>query len=131
MSIETDSHHDSKFKIIGLTPENIEEYGVCGYKDAKKHLELRRKIDWFCKYYPLGLRIKAVIADTGEYQGMLEFIPHSNLPALSGPFALLATAKSSAIIRSAIPGLRISLEMSMSQKFELPLVFSRWFTKPK
>jgi len=60
MSTETDLRHDSKFKIIDLTPENIAEYGVCGNKDAKKHLELRRKIDWFCKYYPLGLRIKAV-----------------------------------------------------------------------
>jgi len=64
-----------KYKIIDLTPENIAEYGVCGYKDVKKHLELRRKIEWFSKYYPLGLRIKAVIAETGEYQGMLEYIP--------------------------------------------------------
>lgn len=66
---------DSSFQIIALTPENIAEYGVCGYKDVIKHLELRRKIDWFCKYYPLGLRIKALITDTGEYQGMLEYIP--------------------------------------------------------
>jgi hypothetical protein len=63
------------FTIIDLTPENIADYGVCGYKDVKKHLELRRKIEWFSNYYPLGLRIKAVIADTGEYQGMLEYIP--------------------------------------------------------
>jgi predicted GNAT family acetyltransferase len=63
------------FQIIDLTPENIAQYGVCGYKDVRKHLELRRKIDWFCKYYPMGLRIKAIITDTGEYQGMLEYIP--------------------------------------------------------
>ncbi len=63
------------FQIIDLTPDNIADYGVCGYKDVKKHLELRRKIDWFCKYYPLGLRIKAIITSTGEYQGMLEYIP--------------------------------------------------------
>lgn len=66
---------NSSFQIIDLTPENIAEYGVCGYKDVKKHLELRRKIEWFRNYYPLGLRIKAVISDTGEYQGMLEYIP--------------------------------------------------------
>lgn len=75
MSIIPENHHNSTFQIIDLTPDNIADYGVCGYKDVKKHLELRRKIDWFCKYYPLGLRIKAVIADTGEYQGMLEYIP--------------------------------------------------------
>lgn len=62
-------------EIIDLTPENISEYGVCGYKDVRKQLELRRKIDWFNKFYPKGLRIKAVISGTGGYQGMLEYIP--------------------------------------------------------
>jgi hypothetical protein len=28
-------------QIINLTPENIADYGVCGYKDVKKHIELR------------------------------------------------------------------------------------------
>ncbi len=62
-------------KIIDLTPDNIADYGVCGYKNVEKQLELRRKIDWFKKYYPKGLRIKAVLADKGGYQGMLEYIP--------------------------------------------------------
>lgn len=62
-------------EIIDLTPENIADYGVCGYRDVKKHLELRRKIDWFKEYYPKGLRIKAIISKKGGYQGMLEYIP--------------------------------------------------------
>lgn len=62
-------------EIIDLTPDNIADYGVCGYKDVKKHLELRRKIDWFNEYYPKGLRIKAIVAKTGGYQGMIEYIP--------------------------------------------------------
>jgi hypothetical protein len=62
-------------EIIDLTPKNISDYGVCGYKNAEKHLELRRKIDWFKEYYPKGLRIKAVISQKGGYQGMLEYIP--------------------------------------------------------
>jgi hypothetical protein len=62
-------------EIIDLTPENIADYGVCGYKDVEKHLELRRKIDWFKEYYPKGLRIKALISQKGGYQGMLEYIP--------------------------------------------------------
>jgi GNAT superfamily N-acetyltransferase len=61
--------------IINLTPENIANYGVCGYKDLNKYLELRRKIEWFKEYYPKGLRIKAVMSKTGGYQGMLEYIP--------------------------------------------------------
>ena len=64
-----------KIEIIDLTPENIADYGVCGYKDVKKHLELRRKIDWFKTYYPKGLRIKALVTENGGYQGMLEYIP--------------------------------------------------------
>lgn len=62
-------------KIINLTPENIAEYGVCGYKDVKKHVELRKKIEWFTAYYPKGLRTKVVFSNKGGYQGMLEYIP--------------------------------------------------------
>jgi len=62
-------------EIIDLTPQNIADYGVCGYKDIKRHLELRRKIDWFKEYYPKGLRIKALFSKKGSYQGMLEYIP--------------------------------------------------------
>jgi hypothetical protein len=62
-------------EIIDLTPENIADFGVCGYKDVEKHLELRRKIDWFKEYYPKALRIKAILSKTGGYQGMLEYIP--------------------------------------------------------
>jgi len=65
----------SDIEIIDLTPENISDYGVCGYKDVEKHLELRRKMDWFKEYYPKGLRIKAVISQKGGYQGMLDYLP--------------------------------------------------------
>ncbi|MCK9150429.1 GNAT family N-acetyltransferase [Methanobacterium alcaliphilum] len=62
-------------KIIDLNPDNISDYGVCGYKDLKKHVELRKKIEWFQEYYPQGLRIKIVMSKKGGYQGMLEYIP--------------------------------------------------------
>jgi hypothetical protein len=62
-------------EIIEFTPENIVHYGVCGYKDVDKHIELKRKIDWYAEYYPKGLRIKGIITKTGVYQGMLEYIP--------------------------------------------------------
>lgn len=64
-----------KFKIVDMRPEDIADYGVCGYKDVGKHVELQRKIEWFRKYHPLGLRIKAVVMENGGYQGMLEYIP--------------------------------------------------------
>ena len=65
----------SDIEVIDLNPDNISEYGVCGYKDIKKHLELRKKIDWFNEYYLKGLRIKALLSENGLYQGMLEYIP--------------------------------------------------------
>jgi N-acetylglutamate synthase-like GNAT family acetyltransferase len=74
MSLKSDSKA-SNIRIIDLTPDNIADYGVCGYKDAKKHIELQRKIEWVKKYYPKGLRIKALISETDGYLGMLEYIP--------------------------------------------------------
>jgi len=62
-------------QIIELTPENIANYGVCGYKDVTKHKELRNKIAWFNEYYPKGLRTKIVFSKEGGYQGMLEYLP--------------------------------------------------------
>lgn len=63
-----------KTEIIELTPDNISEYGVCGYKDAKKHKELFNKINWYGNYYEKGLRIKVIMVD-GFYQGMIEYMP--------------------------------------------------------
>jgi N-acetylglutamate synthase-like GNAT family acetyltransferase len=62
-------------QIIDLTPENISEYGVCGYKDVNKHLELRKKIKWIKKYNKKGLTIKIILSENGGYQGMIEYIP--------------------------------------------------------
>ena len=75
MVLKSTLKENMNVEIIDLTPENIADYGVCGYKDMNKHLELRRKIDWFKEYYPKGLRIKIIISKTGSYQGMLEYIP--------------------------------------------------------
>ncbi|MDI6644779.1 MAG: YoaP domain-containing protein [Methanobacteriaceae archaeon] len=65
----------NNLQVIDLTPDTIADYDVCGYKDVKKHVELKRKISWFKEYYPKGLRIKIVISKKGGYQGMLEYIP--------------------------------------------------------
>jgi len=75
MILKSNPNDICDISIIDLTPENIADYGVCGYKNLKKHLELRRKIDWFKEYYPKGLRIKVIFSKTSGYQGMLEYIP--------------------------------------------------------
>lgn len=75
MSGKLKSVHGNDIEIISLTPDNLADYGVCGYKDAKKHLELQRKVEWYREFYPKGLRIKALISKTGGYQGMIEYVP--------------------------------------------------------
>ena len=65
----------TNIQIFDLTPHNIADYGVCGYKNVHKHKELQNKIAWFAEYYPKGLRIKVLFSPTGGYQGMLEYIP--------------------------------------------------------
>jgi L-amino acid N-acyltransferase YncA len=72
---QTEIDQENDIQIIDLTPENAADYGFCGYKDIKKHLELRRKIEWFNKFYPKGLRTKIIVSKTGGYQGMIEYIP--------------------------------------------------------
>lgn len=62
-------------EIISFTPDTIANYGVCGYKDVHKHEELVRKIAWYSKYYPEGLRIKGLFSKTDGYQGMIEYMP--------------------------------------------------------
>jgi hypothetical protein len=66
---------NNDIEIIDLTPENIADYGVCGYKDVRKHKELRHKIAWFKEYYSKGLKIKVLFSGKGGYQGMLEYLP--------------------------------------------------------
>lgn len=66
---------DLSVRIFNLTPNDISKYGVCGYKDVSKHIELRRKIDWFATYHQKGLQIKVLVAENGSYQGMLEYLP--------------------------------------------------------
>ena len=65
----------TEIEIIDITPDNIADYGVCGYKDIKKHVELRRKIAWFSENYPKGLRMKVLFSRTDGYQGMIEYMP--------------------------------------------------------
>ncbi len=79
------------FELVDLTPENIADYGVCGYKNVRKHRELRKKIDWFKEYYPKGLRIKVAASGSGGYLGMLEYIPgeYAHRPVEAGGYMFI------------------------------------------
>ena len=63
-----------KVKIIETTPDNILEYGVCGYKNINRP-GYPEKIEWFQDRFREGLKIRTLIAEDDGAQGMMETIP--------------------------------------------------------
>jgi hypothetical protein len=62
-----------KIKIIEITPDNIRQYGVCGYKNTRKE-GYPEKISWIERNYLNGLRIKSILSEKDGIQGMIEYI---------------------------------------------------------
>ena len=61
-------------KIVEITPGNILDYGICGYKNIKKE-GYPEKVAWVRKNYSKGLRIKSILSGKDGVQGMIEYIP--------------------------------------------------------
>jgi hypothetical protein len=78
-------------KIVPLTPDNILDYGFCGYKNSSKHKEMSRKADWYGQYYPKGLRICVLLSENDGSQGMIEYIPgeYAHRPVLADNFMVI------------------------------------------
>ncbi|MFC2024690.1 hypothetical protein ACFLTJ_03885 [Chloroflexota bacterium] len=62
-------------KIIDTTLDNVLDYGLCGYKDSKKHQGLRLKMEWLKAHFSEGMKLKTLYADEGGTQGMIEYVP--------------------------------------------------------
>ena len=63
-----------EIKVIDITPGNILNYGVCGYKNVKKE-GYPEKVSWIEQNYSKGLRIKSILSEKDGIQGMIEYIP--------------------------------------------------------
>ena len=63
-----------EIKIIDITPYNILDYGICGYKNMKRE-GYPEKVSWIKENYPKGLRIKSILTEKDGIQGMIEYIP--------------------------------------------------------
>lgn len=61
-------------KVIEITPDNILQYGICGYKNVERD-GYPEKISWIGKNYSKGLRIKSILTEKDGVQGMIEYIP--------------------------------------------------------
>ncbi|MGD0916523.1 MAG: hypothetical protein ABSB22_08695 [Thermodesulfobacteriota bacterium] len=65
---------NEKLQMIELNPNNILEYGVCGYKNIKKE-GYPEKIAWMKKRFTEGLKLKIIYSEKDRVQGMIEYIP--------------------------------------------------------
>ena len=63
-----------EIKIIEITPDNILDYGICGYKNLKRE-GYPEKVFWIKENYSKGLRIKSILTEKDGVQGMIEYIP--------------------------------------------------------
>ena len=61
-------------KIIDITPDNILDYGVCGYKNIRTP-GLAEKAAWYKENYSKGMRIKSILTEKDGIQGMIEYVP--------------------------------------------------------
>jgi GNAT superfamily N-acetyltransferase len=66
-----------QFKIIEVTPENVQEETLFCVKDIKSS-GFACKQDWFEKQYNKGLRMKILKGIDGKMIGFIEYVPASN-----------------------------------------------------
>ena len=61
-------------KIIETTPENVHEFGMCGYKNLKME-GYRRKIEWTKERFKEGMKYKVLYSEEKGAVGAIEYIP--------------------------------------------------------
>jgi N-acetylglutamate synthase-like GNAT family acetyltransferase len=63
-----------ELKIIESTPDNIQEFGMCGYKNPKIE-GYKRKIKWTKERYKEGLKYKVLYSEEKGAVGAIEYVP--------------------------------------------------------
>lgn len=63
-----------QLKIIDTTPDTIQNYGMCGYKNPKQE-GYKRKVEWIRARFKEGLRYKMLYSDSQGAVGGIEYIP--------------------------------------------------------
>ena len=63
-----------EIEIIDTNPDNVSEYGFCGYKSIKQE-GYKRKIHWLEKRFSEGMRFKVLHSAKEGSVGAIEYIP--------------------------------------------------------
>jgi L-amino acid N-acyltransferase YncA len=62
------------FRIINTDASNIDNFGMCGYKN-KKHVGFKRKLEWNKDRFAEGMKYKMLVDASGNSVGGIEYIP--------------------------------------------------------
>jgi GNAT superfamily N-acetyltransferase len=63
-----------EIEIIDTNPDNVCDYGFCGYKSIKQE-GYKRKIDWLRERFSEGMRFKVLHSAKDGSVGFIEYIP--------------------------------------------------------
>jgi hypothetical protein len=61
-------------KIINAAADNIQEFGMCGYKNVKQE-GYRRKVEWLKQRFTEGMKYKVLYSGKDGAVGAIEYIP--------------------------------------------------------
>lgn len=64
----------NRVEIIDTNPDNIREFGFCGYKNIKKE-GYKRKIDWLKQRFSEGMKFQILHSESDGDVGFIEYIP--------------------------------------------------------
>jgi GNAT superfamily N-acetyltransferase len=80
----------SDIEIIDTNAGNIQNYGVCGFKNLKQE-GYRRKIEWLKARSAEGIKIQTLYSTDDGTQGMIEYIPgeYSWRPVEAGGYTFI------------------------------------------
>lgn len=64
----------TKLKIIDINLDNVQGFGLCGYKNIKQE-GYKRKINWLKKRFKEGMKVKILDSAKNGAFGMIEYVP--------------------------------------------------------
>lgn len=64
-----------KIELVTLTPDNISEYGFCGFKKPSKTEGYQKKHEWIKKQFLNGMRFKVIQSEIDGTIASIEYIP--------------------------------------------------------
>ena len=62
-------------EIVDVTPSNVGEYGLCGFRKPAKSVGYERNRDWLRKRFAEGMKVKVLHSEEVGTVGFVEYVP--------------------------------------------------------